>query len=467
MNKEEFRGWQEVLFFTYQQTFKSKAVKILTVIFVLAALLVVPIMAAISSNNAKDKKDDSATGNSGAGLIEKMYIFDETGRFADEVLDYYAGLEEFSETEFIKATDLKKTKERIKNSKDEMLSILLIISEKETYHLNFYYNKDGEIGIMDLEDVTDVVVDGFKEVVIASLNLNEDQKLLVSNRIQTATTVLSTEKTKVKDHKIYFEEYQYTFSLILVMTFTMVLSFCGEAVANSIITEKSSKIIELLMTSIKPMAIITGKVLGMLGVVLSQGILLVGCLAASSFLANSLFPAGMETGKLYPKQMTSMMDSIEIDTHMLWAKVLLILVIFILGFLIFGLLAGIAGATVSKLSDLAEGMKLYSLSLVICAYVGIFSVQFGTSGIQTWLLHVFSLIPIFSPFTLTVYLLLGKEAIWVGVLAVVLMIICLYLLLRFAADVYDYLIYYNGDPIKLNKLLKLSKARKGDKKHAE
>jgi len=50
---------------------------------------------------------------------------------------------------------------------------------------------------------------------------------------------------------------------------------------------------------------------------------------------------------------------------------------------------------------------------------------------------------------------------------VVLMIICLYLLLRFAADVYDYLIYYNGDPIKLNKLLKLSKARKGDKKHAE
>ena len=130
----------------------------------------------------------------------------------------------------------------------------------------------------------------------------------------------------------------------------------------------------------------------------------------------------------------------------------------------FGFLAGIAGATVSKVEEMAEGLKIFTFAMIIGAYVVIAYMSSATAGADWGAFTNFVyLFPLCAPFIVPSSLLLGKMSIGLGLLSGAILIVMIALLMIFVATVYEYLIYYNGSPMKLKELIKIFRKKGGAK----
>jgi ABC-2 type transport system permease protein len=138
--------------------------------------------------------------------------------------------------------------------------------------------------------------------------------------------------------------------------------------------------------------------------------------------------------------------------------------VFILGFIVYGLLAGVSGAMVSKIEEMAEGMKLFSFAMIIGAYIVIAYMSTAMTG-NDWgvVTNFVYLFPLCSPFIVPASLFLGKMSVGLGLLSVGILLVTMVLLLYFVSGIYEYLIYYSGAPLKLKELIKLFRKKGGAK----
>ena len=86
---------------------------------------------------------------------------------------------------------------------------------------------------------------------------------------------------------------EYGMIMVISCLAMMFVAIAGEGIASSIVTEKSSKITEYLLTSVRPLALIVGKVLSVLTAVFLQFVLMALSLAASWGLTRLLGGGGL------------------------------------------------------------------------------------------------------------------------------------------------------------------------------
>ena len=205
-------------------------------------------------------------------------------------------------------------------------------------------------------------------------------------------------------------------------------------VAQGVVEEKSSRVIELLLTAVKPRQLLAGKVLG-LGVLGFVQMLLVLGLGVAAALV---------------------MDLIDIPARG-WSTILQVLAWFVLGYAFFAVLSAAAASLVSRQEDL--GSALMPLTFVpLIAFFLAFQVL---SAPDSTLATVTSLIPGISPTTMPVRAAMTAVPIWQYVVAVVLQILAVYLLVRLAARI------YSGAMLKTTGKLKIKEAIRRDSDEAE
>ena len=152
----------------------------------------------------------------------------------------------------------------------------------------------------------------------------------------------------------YVEEAAGTMSLTgyvlgLVMTFVMFFAvyYYGYGVAMSVASEKTSRVMETLITSAKPSRILIGKCLAMGAVGLLQ---LVGLLGFGLLCYGVLMPDGFQ------------IHGIEISLSGFGVETILVLILyFILGYALYAVLNSVCGAAVSKVEDLNSAMMPVSI----------------------------------------------------------------------------------------------------------
>lgn len=145
------------------------------------------------------------------------------------------------------------------------------------------------------------------------------------------------------------------------------------------------------MTSIKPMAIVVGKVLANLLIIGVQ----VGLIAISFITA--IFVNTSITGEKLPESLRNILSRNNFDS----ANVLTILVSIILligGIILFSLIAALAGASVSKMEEMSEGIKMFTFVLVIGAYIALFVLTSNTYEKASVVKYVTMLVPLTSVF---------------------------------------------------------------------
>lgn len=170
------------------------------------------------------------------------------------------------------------------------------------------------------------------------------------------------------------------YTYIMIFALYMVILLYGQMVATNVATEKSSRAMEVLITSAKPTSMMFGKVLA-------------SCLAGLIQLV-AVFGSALvfyNYNKSYWGE-NAIVDSIfnippELFVYML--------VFFILGFLIYAFMFGAVGSTASKLEDINTSVMPITMLFIIAFFVVMFSMSSG--NIDNTLMQVCSYIPFTSP----------------------------------------------------------------------
>lgn len=461
MKKSDYIGWQEVFRFSLVQGMKQKAYYGFLIFMSVIVILSMPVMSLIQ-NMDKDEEYVSA--------VEKITVYDETGLG----IDYSKALPEAAYAGVQIVTNSSQTfdahvdaLEKSENSKE--LIVKATYKESGYFDLTFVKAVKSDFSNEDSQSVADAFVAFFDEARVVAIDVTKEQMEFLNQPISTKVEMLTSTgevvPEKEKNEGISMEEYMVL--LMGIMVVTMIISLSGGSVATSIVTEKSTRVVEYLMINVRPMALIVGKILASLLMVLIQFVVL----GVSYFISSALNLVLFGVGNMQ-KTLESSMQGTEISTSAILEMllqispldVLLAVVIILCGVLFYCILAGLAGASVSKMEEVGEGMKLYNMIMVIGAYLGLaLCIVLMLGGDNQVFTIVCSLIPISTPFVVPACLLLGKVSVGIALLSLVLLLAVTALLFSFTAKVYESMIFYNGSVMKLKDILQIAKNRQAVK----
>lgn len=178
--------------------------------------------------------------------------------------------------------------------------------------------------------------------------------------------------------KDQMQNFYYTY--IMIFALYMVILLYGQMVATNVATEKSSRAMEVLITSAKPNSMMFGKVLA-------------SCIAGLVQLV-AVFGSALI---LYNMNKSYWGDNMIVDSIFNIPPELFVylLVFFILGFLIYAFMFGAVGSTASKLEDINTSVMPITMLFIIAFFVVVFSMTSG--DIDNTLMTVCSYIPLTSP----------------------------------------------------------------------
>ncbi len=219
------------------------------------------------------------------------------------------------------------------------------------------------------------------------------------------------------------------YTYIMVYALYVVIIVYGQMVASSVATEKSSRAMELLVTSTDPLSMMFGKVLA-------------ACIAGLTQLA-AVFGTALicftVTEKWWGDNM--IMRSI---FDMPLSLLLYMLLFFLLGFLIFAFLFGAVGSTVSKL----EEMNTASMPVVMLFVVGFIVVIIGmsTGEVDSLMMRVCSYIPFTSPMAMFTRIAMSTVPPYEIAISVSILVVSVFLIGYISAKIYRVGVLLYGTP---------------------
>jgi len=214
-----------------------------------------------------------------------------------------------------------------------------------------------------------------------------------------------------------------TFLLGYIIAFIlyMVITLYGINVMRSVVTEKASRVVELMVAATKPRSMMSGKILGVGGVGLAQvavWFLFGGIALAYRTAILKALGAGADAASALPS-----LDALQVVT---------IVAFFILGYLFYSTLYAAIGATVSSEQDSQQAQMPVTMFLVI----GMVSMTAITGDPRGSTSAIMTLVPFWSPMLMPLRYILGgaspaEVALSLGILVVSILVIA-----RAAAKIY-------------------------------
>ena len=200
----------------------------------------------------------------------------------------------------------------------------------------------------------------------------------------------------------------------------------GQSVASSVMEEKSSRVIELLLTTLSPLRLLAGKVLGVgaLGVAQLAVVCAAGLISAQVAGGEGLPPSAPET-------------------------VALVVVWFVLGYAFYSVAYAALGALVSRQEDLEATTAPVNL-LIVAAYFGAMAAVQDPDG--TWA-TIAAFLPPLAPMVVPARVVLGDMGALGLLAAVAVEAVAIVLMIRLGGGIYERSVMRVGAPISLRSAL--------------
>lgn len=214
----------------------------------------------------------------------------------------------------------------------------------------------------------------------------------------------------------------------------MIITVVGiSTLSSGVVEEKASRVVEILLTTVRPRTLLLGKILG------------IGSAMLVIFL---VYLAGIIGGL----GIAGLLEKItNLGEFGLWEYLPLVLLWIVLGYFTAAGFTGGVSATVSRQEDLAAVQTPIIFLQMIPLYVAIYLVPFLPDATVT---KVLSYIPFFSPYLMTMRTAVGGVAVWEQLLAIALTLVAIFGLSLLAGKIYERSILHTGERIKLSKIFK-------------
>ena len=217
-------------------------------------------------------------------------------------------------------------------------------------------------------------------------------------------------------------------SAVILATAGIILMFIGiftygQWVLSGVVEEKQSRVVEVLLSTIRPRDLLVGKVLGIATLAMGQlaALVIVG-LAASQILGQLVLP---------PTTVGAIAQMV------LW---------FVLGFLFYSTAMGTLGSLASRPDEANNAAMPVTMSATLCYVVTLVVVIQNPSGV---LAQVMTFIPFSAPMVVPIRVALSAAQPWEVVGAVVVMLAAIYLLFELGGRVYSGAVLQSGSRMKL------------------
>ncbi|MFD1149500.1 ABC transporter permease [Saccharothrix hoggarensis] len=202
----------------------------------------------------------------------------------------------------------------------------------------------------------------------------------------------------------------------------------GTMVAQGVVEEKSSRVVEILLATLRPWQLLLGKVVGLGLVGLLQLLLIGGIGLVLSAVSGVVDVAGVAGGAL--------------ATGLLW---------YLLGFFLYATVFAAAASLVSRQEELQSVLTPISMSIVVAFVVGINLMISDPTGATV---TVLSLLPPFAPILMPGRMAMGVAPAWQVLLAVVLALAAVALITWLGGKVYSNAVLRTGARVRLREVLR-------------
>ena len=235
---------------------------------------------------------------------------------------------------------------------------------------------------------------------------------------------------------------------VMINTFVlyMILILYGSSIAQNIVMEKSSKLMDTMLVSVKPEALIMGKLLGMLAAAFLQiGIWIVSLILGMVGFMSVLM---VFVPKLPVSEFTKNFDGMGIFTV---PSILIAVFIVIIGIVFYTAIASLAGAISSNKEEAASNQGLFIMLLLAAFYLVLFGGAMSGKDIPMWQY----LVPFTSVMVLPAGVCLGTVPVGIAAIGVVLLLLCAILMIVLAGRLYKMMSLYKGNKVNIVNAIKM------------
>ena len=316
------------------------------------------------------------------------------------------------------------------------------IKQNELEETKYKLNKDISSGHLDMFLVIpgDVLESNYFELYsknISNFELNERMKNRVSlalNNIRLAESGLDAvlvrnlmKSTEVKTFKVGGKgakqesggaAFGITYALVLILYMALILY--GTFVMTSVIEDKNSRVIEVIVASVKPHQFMAGKIIG------------TGAAGLTQFFVWVIFTALASTyGMVVARQFAPQISNFPIPSISIWVYVAFLL-FFLLGYFLYSTLYAMVGSMVNSLQE-SQNLQWPVMSFLI---IGMLMMMGIIKNPDSTLAVVLSLIPFFTPLLMFLRIAVGAAPLWQVVLSIVIMFVTIWGLVIIAGRIF-------------------------------
>jgi ABC-2 type transport system permease protein len=367
---------------------------------------------------------------------KRIAIHDETGLFAD---DFVKQNKKDAEYKYLNLSEISVTALKDSISKENFSGLLVIPktnNEKDLESkIDFISNNSPSISF--IENTQDVIASK-----ITKINLEKAKLDTLSIQKAQANVNIHLAKASGEESLKGLNEIKIGIGGAFGYLIMMFIIIYGNMVMRSVIEEKTNRIIEIIISSVKPFQLMIGKIVGTSLAGLLQftiwAIIGLGLMfAASSFFGVNVGP----TARISPEMMHSAQQEFSGSAQMyiteLWnlpiASILIgFVVYFIGGYFLYSSFYAAIGAAVDNQTDSQQFLLPIIMPLILSVYIGFFTVVNDPHGT---IAVVFSMIPLTSPIVMLMRLPFGVPW-WQIVISVSLLFATFFLVVWFAAKIY-------------------------------
>ncbi len=220
-------------------------------------------------------------------------------------------------------------------------------------------------------------------------------------------------------------------SFLGLMAAFMLPQIFGQLTLMSVVEEKSTRVIEVLLNHLRPRTLLMGKVLGVGALAVLQLVVVVSGLTAALMLT----------------------DFVEIPPSV-WRFVPVILVSILGGLAIYNTLFALLGSLISRQEDASQVMMPVFIPLMAGFFVGQVAI---TGNAESVLVRALTLFPLTAPMLLPLRVARDAIAPWEVALTLTLLAFGVWLLVRIAGRVYEFTLLHTGSRIGWGQLVRLSR----------
>ena len=277
------------------------------------------------------------------------------------------------------------------------------------------------------EKVTNMLTSVYTNLQISKLGLTQEQ--LASLTPNFTFELQQAEEQEVKGNILVI--------MLLSLVLFYAIYFCAYQVSNSITTEKTSKIMETLVTSTSPRTIVLGKTIGIGVVGLLQVIAIV---AVALICAYACLPEGMLSSALDLSQITPTLG-------------ILTVVYFILGYATYALLYALTGSTVSKPEDVQSANGPVAIISIIGFYLAYFTMMNPTSDLNVFA----SIFPFSAPFCMPFRVMMGIATPGQIAISIIVLLLTIVIVASVSIKIYSNAILNYGSRVSLKDMINMYK----------